>query len=232
MNSFNEANRCLYILKDAVDKGAIQPVDNAGRRGDMEARRQKLPTALLPGQYFGTGGTGTDYEFCPQSPYQHVVPVTPQTLHSYPNGAQRASALHQTQHHKNKARKRQRLDSEIHWSPTKKEDLGRQDEATADVEYILAKHFRKLGFPVYNSAKEIIGFCRESNTEIGVGQFSPLSQHKNELGPNDVAEASCHLEEALSQNSQAVHCKKDWGSVRSMFNHAMVYDWSKDFGHA
>jgi hypothetical protein len=75
----------------------------------------------------------------------------------------------------------------------------------------------------------IIGFYRESNTEIGVGQFSPLSQHKDELGLEDIAEANHNLNEALAQKSHALHCKKDWGSVVSMIDHAMVYDWSADF---
>ena len=189
--------------------------------------RTKLPAPPpLPGQFHGIKN---DIEFSPQSPY--YAPVTPQPLvQNYKNI--RPQPLNSSLFQDSENRKRKRHESEVHWTATKTEDIGHQDEATKDVEYILAKHFRKLGFPVYNVMKEIIGFYRESNTEIGVGQFSPIAQHQNELDPLDISEAKRNLEEALAQKSQAVHCKKDWGSVVNMFDHAMVYDWSKDFNNA
>ena len=105
-----------------------------------------------------------------------------------------------------------------------------QDNGTnKQAEYIFAKQFlsmngTKLGLPVFNPNKELLGFYRES--EVGEGSFSPL--HQNIVGPREIQHATFLLEEAISQNNQAVHSLKDWGSLAQMLDHAMVYDWSKD----
>ena len=97
-------------------------------------------------------------------------------------------------------------------------------------EYIFAKQFlsikgTKLGLPVFNSNKELLGFHRES--EVGEGTFSPLNH--NIVLPRETQHATFLLvEEAISQNNQAVHSLEDWGSLAQMLDHAMVYDWSKD----
>ncbi len=217
LNNFNEASRSLYFLKDCIDQGTIH-VPQQGLNGGRRTERVVPP---VPEQYFN--------DVSPQSPY-YATPVTPQTLsQNYTSIRPPPSPHPASSHDDSESRKRQRHDPEVHWSPQRSDDSGWQDDATKDVEYILAKHFRKLGFPVYNSNKLIIGFYRESSTEIGIGQFSPLSLHMDELGPNDIVEANRYIHEAIVQKSQALHCKKDWGSVGSMFDHAMVYDWSEDF---
>ena len=105
-----------------------------------------------------------------------------------------------------------------------------QDNGTSkQAEHILAKQFvsmngTKLGLPVFNPNKELLGFYRES--EVGEGSFSPLNQ--NIVTPREVQHVTFLLEEAISQNNPAVHSLKDWGSLAQMLDHAMVYDWSKD----
>lgn len=102
------------------------------------------------------------------------------------------------------------------------------------VEYILAKQFKsirtgeQLGFPAFNSEKVIIGFYRESTMKVGVGRFVPLSKHKDEFGPRQMAQATLFLEDAIENNNSAVHSLRDWGSLQSMIDHTLVYAWSKD----
>lgn len=105
------------------------------------------------------------------------------------------------------------------------------------VEYILAKQFKslrtglQLGFPAFNSEKVIVGFYRESTMKVGVGRFVPLSKHKDEFGPRQMAQATLFLEDAIENNSSAVHSLRDWGSLQSMIDHALVYAWSKDLSN-
>jgi len=102
------------------------------------------------------------------------------------------------------------------------------------VEHILAKQFKsirtgeQLGFPAFNSEKVIIGFYRESTMKVGVGRFVPLSKHKDEFGPRQMAQATLFLEDAIENNNSAVHSLRDWGSLQSMIDHTLVYAWSKD----
>ena len=38
------------------------------------------------------------------------------------------------------------------------------------------------------------------------------------------------LKEAILKRSRAVYALKDWDSLMSMVEHALVYDWTKDIG--
>lgn len=111
-----------------------------------------------------------------------------------------------------------------------------EDTRESEVEYVLAKQFKalrtgeRLGFPAYSANKEILGFYRESNTKVGVGQFTPISSHQNEFGPLEILQATEILQEAIAKKSGAVHALKDWGSIAALMDHALVYDWSKDIG--
>jgi hypothetical protein len=111
-----------------------------------------------------------------------------------------------------------------------------EDSRESEVEYVLAKQFKalrtgeRLGFPAYSANKEILGFYRESNTNVGVGQFTPISHHQNEFGPLEIMQATEILEEAIAKKSGMVHSLKDWGSISALMDHALVYDWSKDIG--
>jgi hypothetical protein len=106
----------------------------------------------------------------------------------------------------------------------------------SSVEYVLAKQFKafqtgeKLGFPAYSASKEILGFYRESDTRVGVRHFVPIRRHAAYFGPTEFHQATEILEQAIAQNSEAVHAMKDWGSLVTLLDHALVYDWSKDIG--
>lgn len=98
------------------------------------------------------------------------------------------------------------------------------------VEYVLAKQYKSsqtgepLGFPAYSAQKEIIGFFRESG--VGVRNFCPIRRFS--FGPKERRQATEILQEAMVKNSMAVHSLKNWGSLASLLDHALVYDWSKD----
>jgi hypothetical protein len=104
----------------------------------------------------------------------------------------------------------------------------------SEVAYVLAKEYKalrtgeRLGFPAYNTNKEILGFYRESNGKVGVGSFHTLSRHRNDFGPLQVLQANEILENAIAKKSESVHALKDWGSMANLLDHALVYDWSKD----
>ena len=112
------------------------------------------------------------------------------------------------------------------------EDENRESE----VAYVLAKQFQatrtgeRLGFPAYSESKEILGFYRESNMKVGVGQFIPITSHEEDFGPVEIMQASEILNEAMENKSDSVYALKDWGSISNLIDHALVYDWSKDIG--
>jgi hypothetical protein len=112
------------------------------------------------------------------------------------------------------------------------EDENRESE----VAYVLAKQFKatrtgeRLGFPAYSESKEILGFYRESNMKVGVGQFIPITNHEEDFGPLEIMQATEILNEAMENKSDSVYALKDWGSISNLIDHALVYDWSKDIG--
>jgi hypothetical protein len=116
--------------------------------------------------------------------------------------------------------------------PSMQEEESRESE----VEYVLAKQYKalrtggRLGFPAYSANKEILGFYRESNSKVGVGQFTPISRHRNDFGPLEIMQATEILEDSIQKKSEAVHVLKEWGSIANLLDHALVYDWSKDIG--
>jgi len=107
----------------------------------------------------------------------------------------------------------------------------------SEVEYVLAKQYKtlrngtRLGFPAFNPQKEILGFFREGNGKIGVGQFVPISHHCDDFGPLEILQASEILEDFIAKKSDAVHYLKDHASITSLLDAALVYDWSKDINN-
>lgn len=108
-----------------------------------------------------------------------------------------------------------------------------RDEPTRDdIFYILAKPFKsvstgeKLGFPCYNSKKDMIGFVRESN-EKGFGQFVSITSYSSEFGPMELAQATRILEGAITNQNPALHSREAYASVYSLIDHALVYDYSR-----
>lgn len=108
-----------------------------------------------------------------------------------------------------------------------------EDSGESEVEYVLAKQYKstrssdRLGFPAYSVAKELLGFYRESSNKVGVGQFIPIRHLSHEFGPFEIVQATTILQEEMANKSEAVHALKDWGSIGSLIDHALVYDWSK-----
>jgi hypothetical protein len=108
----------------------------------------------------------------------------------------------------------------------------REDE----VEYVLAKSYKsiqsgtKLGFPAFSVSLELLGFYRESLSYSGMSNFVPLSQHAHEFGPLERMQARDVVHEEMERRSRAVLRLRDWGSIKNLIDHALVYDWSKDVG--
>ena len=103
-------------------------------------------------------------------------------------------------------------------------------EDESRVEYVLAKQFKSystgeiLGFPAYSINRQIVGFFRECGN--GSRQFSSIRKHY--FSSSERQQASEVLLEEISKKSPAVHALKDWGSLPTLLDHALVYDWSKD----
>jgi hypothetical protein len=119
-------------------------------------------------------------------------------------------------------------------SPQQSQDQSEDDSRESEVEFILAKQYKALrtgehlGFPAYSANKEILGFYRDGRA--GVGQFVPISRHREEFGPLEILQATEILEEAIAKKSRAVHALKDWGTIANLLDNVLVYDWSKDIG--
>jgi len=111
------------------------------------------------------------------------------------------------------------------------------DSHESEVEYVLAKQYKtlrngtRLGFPAFSASKEILGFFREGNGKVGVGQFVPISHHSDDFGPLEILQASEILEDFIAKKSDAVHCLKDHANITSLLDAALVYDWSKDINN-
>jgi len=128
------------------------------------------------------------------------------------------------------------------YSPPRVVGLTRQDveesqeELESQVTYVLAKQFKalrtghRLGFPAYNSEKKLLGFYQESNNQVGVERFVPISQLQEDFGPHEKDQAALILNEAIESRSEAVYSIKDYGSVSSLLESALVFDWSKGAG--
>jgi hypothetical protein len=107
-------------------------------------------------------------------------------------------------------------------------------ESRGGVAYVLARNFKslrtgqRLGFPAYSLSKELLGFYNETSQGVGFGQFVPISNYADEFGPTQMTESTQILDDAMSKKSQEVYAVKDWGSIASLIDHALVYAWSKD----
>lgn len=107
----------------------------------------------------------------------------------------------------------------------------------SEVEYVLAKQYKtlrngtRLGFPAFSASKEILGFFREGNGKVGVGQFVPIIHHCDDFGPLEILQASEILEDFIAKKSDAVFCLKDHANITSLLDAALVYDWSKDINN-
>ncbi len=111
--------------------------------------------------------------------------------------------------------------------------INENDELIKRVDCILAKHIysskgEKLGFPVCDRNTDVLGFFKES--DVGECRFCPFSSIAD-FGPKEAADVKRIVEDAIKHRSQAVHQLKDCGTITSLFDHAMVYDWSKEINN-
>jgi hypothetical protein len=135
------------------------------------------------------------------------------------------------------------------------DNSGEEEYAEANVEYVLAKQYKSLrtgehlGFPAFSVRRRLVGFYREATEGVGgVGaaggapgaiaggrggsmrrplKFAPFS--RSAVDRDEISQqASAVLQKAMAGRSEALHALKDWGSITSMVDHALVYDWSKD----
>lgn len=85
-----------------------------------------------------------------------------------------------------------------------------------------------MGFPAYSDDREILGFYRDSPRNAGLRQFMPISDQ--DFGPTEKMQAKKILDEAIGTSSRAVQSVKDCGSIASVLDRCLVYDFSKDIG--
>jgi hypothetical protein len=104
------------------------------------------------------------------------------------------------------------------------------DSQENKVEYVVAKQYKsvrtgeRLGFPAFSASKEIVGFYHEA------GHFMPIKDFVKDFGPMEIMQATQILEQAIASKSDAVHSRKEWGSISNLVDHCLVYNFSKDIG--
>ena len=82
-----------------------------------------------------------------------------------------------------------------------------------------------LARPKSNS-KEILGFYRESNTNVGTGVFVPIGRHLEDFSPEAIVGAREIINEAISANDEAVHSLKKWGSIGNLIDQVLAHNWA------
>jgi len=128
-----------------------------------------------------------------------------------------------------------RTNANDHVEPDMSEVVVDLESRQADVQYIFAKVFKSLltdqhlGFPAYNTAKELLGFYKEADSGGKSGPFVPIHLHRDEFGQDEMGQASRIIKDAILKHSRAVYALEDWDSLSNMVEHAIVYGSSKDF---
>jgi len=204
----------LPIMEQTVRGGRDVPFGGMPQAAAMSREQQQFGTAMNPPQSIPLQNQAfRDY------PVQHAGSYFPSSS-AHPSDMMSGMQSQQPS--------QQLREAERKPAPA---DASRESE----VEYVLAKQYKssrtgqRLGFPAYSAGKEILGFYRES-TSLGAGQFVPITQHSEDFGPFEIMQATEILEDAMSSKSDAVHALKDWGSISSLIDHCLVYDFSKDIG--
>ena len=58
--------------------------------------------------------------------------------------------------------------------------------------------------------------------------FIPISRLNHEIGSLEMGQATQLLNDHIGRKSEAVYAIEDWGTVRNLVDHAMVYDWNNN----
>ncbi len=235
MKSYSSVYHCLEIIKHEADR--LQR-NNGGIVGRGEIlpfvkRQENIPKSPIQHPPTETKLVYNSRDFSFPTNFQPAVPITPLSplVTTVPFDAQNQQNIEED-------RKRSNQQQEIEWSKHQKRgstsslDSNNYNEQLKKIDFILARNFHsmngeKIGFPVCDSNKELLGFFRES--EVGEGKFYPVSVVEN-YDPRMTTEVKRTIDEAINQRSDAVHRLKDCGGqLASLFDHAMVYDWSREF---
>jgi hypothetical protein len=231
MNSYStNIHQCLEVLRKGIEKGLLQS-GRAGGETDTRSFAKTSDSSLRspPSMLSRTNNQDPkhNYRDYPIPSNFLPTPITPMSpVIGHPSALSQAN-------HSDSDRKRPIHQPEIVWNKNKRtnHDVPDNNEHLKRIEYVLAKHFRSpngdlLGFPVCDVNKELLGFFRES--DVGEGNFFPIPSD-DDFDAKQSADVKRILEEAITQRSDAVHRLRDCGSIASLFDHAMVYDWSREF---
>ena len=214
----NNIFQSLEILQNGLDQGLITSNDRItnGIGENEEHQNSKMfdpnfrPSSLLHSPNAETK-MYRDYSTAPNifpTPLHHMSPLPATTQN------------HEERKHTNSWKNKLNNHDSIEYN-----------EQLKQIDFIFAKHLlsnsgEKLGFPVCDVNKDLVGFFRES--DVGEPRFSPIA-NVSAFDINQKNEVTKIIEEAVDQRSEAIHRLKDYGTLASLFDHVMVYDWSREF---
>lgn len=219
---------CLEVLQNGLDKGMIMNGRSSNVVGENEFNQypksveSNYRSPLLHSPIAESKMMYKDYS----SSTSNIAPIPLNQMS--PMAVMPSTPQNQAVHSNNGERKRSGS-----WNQNKvfNHDSSDYNDQLKRIDFIFAKHLlslngERLGFPVCDVNNDLIGFFRES--DVGEPRFFPISSisgfdldQKNEV--NKV------VAEARNQRSDAVHRLKDYGTLASLFDHVMVYDWSREF---
>ena len=229
LKSQSNAHQYIDAIKNEINRGSLRN-GKVGGEADVHPLLDPNRPHMLPTPKADSKHSSRDYvipssflptPITPMSPIAGAVTGAPPPLFNtnHTNGEVERKMINHTH--------------EMLWNKNKKanNDVKDHNENLKRIEYILAKHFHspsgeKIGFPVCDINKDLLGFFRES--DVGEGRFFPLSSINN-FDPRQATDVRRILEEAINQRSDSVHRLKDCGTIASLFDHAIVYDWSREF---
>ncbi len=196
---------CLEVLQNGLDRGIVGDSRSANDANASNFRPSLLHSPNSDSKNFFNNIQPTPLS---QMSPMAIIPPTPQT---HPGERKRSGS----------------------WSKNKlnNHDSDDYNDQLKKIDFIYAKHLvsvkgDKLGFPVCDVNNDLIGFFRES--DVGEPRFFPISNMAG-LDVNQKNEVNKVVEEAVNQRNDAVHRLKDYGTLASLFDHVMVYDWSREF---
>jgi hypothetical protein len=104
-----------------------------------------------------------------------------------------------------------------------KEEAEGTERHPNDVMYVLARNYKvsrtgkPLGFPVFNSNKELVGFFKVNDKKQGNNtsfseMFLPISCFAQDFGPVEREQATQILNVAIESRIEALHCLTDYNN--------------------
>mmetsp|Transcript_7122 Transcript_7122/g.10637 ORF Transcript_7122/g.10637 Transcript_7122/m.10637 type:complete len:775 (+) Transcript_7122:1393-3717(+) len=99
--------------------------------------------------------------------------------------------------------------------------------------YVLAKQYRsvktgdRLGFPVFGTSHNLLGFYTGSTLNADADAFTHIDV-LDEFGEPELDQAKHILTDARESGNDEVHSIKDYGNFRNLMEHALIYDANKE----